>query len=256
MKSESLRSRREAEFFNSIGKKQTEAWWGHLTPAGARRDARRARLVVEAIALQPGQRALEIGCGGGSFASRYSHCLPPDTAVDAIDIAESLIQHAQQRTDIAPGVVMSFQVGNVERLQFPDCCFDAVFGSSILHHLELERAMPELIRVLRPGGRFCFAEPNMANPEVWLTRNVSWLRKRSQTSDEETAFYRWQIRRICQQNGLIAVRSRPFDFLHPSTPASIIPIVDSLGRCIESLPLLREISGSLLITAFKASPGA
>jgi SAM-dependent methyltransferase len=49
-------------------------------------------------------------------------------------------------------------------LPFPDRTFDAVLGKQILHHLDLRVAVPEIARVLRPGGRAVFLEPLIHNP--------------------------------------------------------------------------------------------
>ena len=49
-------------------------------------------------------------------------------------------------------------------LPFRDGAFDAVLGKQILHHLDLKIAIPEIARVLRPGGRAVFLEPLIHNP--------------------------------------------------------------------------------------------
>jgi len=49
-------------------------------------------------------------------------------------------------------------------LPFPDRTFDAVLGKQILHHLDMKIAVPEIARVLRPGGRAVFLEPLIHNP--------------------------------------------------------------------------------------------
>jgi hypothetical protein len=105
------------------------------------------------------------------------------------------------------------------------------------------------LRVLKPGGRFCFAEPNWLNPHVMLERSLPVLRRWFRNSPDEVAFTRWGIRAELESMGLRDVEVRPFDFLYPATPRSLIGIVESLGRVAERTPALREIAGSLLITA-------
>ena len=51
-----------------------------------------------------------------------------------------------------------------EMLPFADGSFDAVLGKQILHHLDMTIAIPEIARVLRPGGRAVFLEPLIHNP--------------------------------------------------------------------------------------------
>jgi SAM-dependent methyltransferase len=124
-------------------------------------------------------------------------------------------------------------------------------GNAVLHHLRLERALPELLRVLCPGGRFAFAEPNILNPHVFVERTVPWVARRLDDSPGETAFVRWRIRRVLEHAGLIEVDVRPFDFLYPLVPPALIPATERLGRLLEHTPVIREIAGSLLIAARK-----
>jgi hypothetical protein len=63
------------------------------------------------------------------------------------------------------------------------------------------------------------------------------------------AFSRAYARRAAEASGLVEVEVRPFDFLHPSSPAPWIERVESFGRFLERLPIVREFSGSLLVSA-------
>ena len=62
---------------------------------------------------------------------------------------------------------------NAEALDFEDESFDLAFGSGILHHLQLSKALPEIERVLRPGGRVIFSEPTGHNPVINLYRRFT-----------------------------------------------------------------------------------
>ena len=68
-------------------------------------------------------------------------------------------------------------------------------------------------------------------------------------TEDETAFFRWKLRRQIESAGFKSVEVRPFDFLHPLVPAALVAQTDRLGRLMERIPMLREIAGSLLITA-------
>jgi SAM-dependent methyltransferase len=136
---------------------------------------------------------------------------------------------------------------------FEDCSvdgpFDAVIGSSILHHLDLNRTWPKIFDLLRPGGRMSFAEPNMLNPQIYAERR--FRRFFPSVSPDETAFVRSRLRKTLEQHGFVDVRIIPFDWLHPSTPPSLIPLVQRVGRMMESLWPIREFSGSLAIRAVR-----
>ena len=93
----------------------------------------------------------------------------------------------------------------------------------------------------------------MLNPQVSLERNVRWIGRWLDNSPGETAFVRWRIRPELTRLGLVDVRTRPFDFLYPLTPARWIAAVERLGRALERVPVLAEIAGSLLITGRKVA---
>ena len=73
--------------------------------------------------------------------------------------------------------------------------FDTIVGVSVLHHLNMELTLRNTFPVLRPGGRFAFSEPNMANPQVWAERHVSWVARRRHVTEHETAFRADQLAR-------------------------------------------------------------
>jgi 2-polyprenyl-3-methyl-5-hydroxy-6-metoxy-1,4-benzoquinol methylase len=112
-----------------------------------------------------------------------------------------------------------------ERIQFmekrfDDCDlegpFDAIIGSSVLHHLELEAVLTKIHSLLKPGGIMSFAEPNLLNPQVFMMFNFrQWF---PCISPDEHAFTRWHIQRLLQQIGFASIRIKPFDWLHPATP--------------------------------------
>jgi len=75
-----------------------------------------------------------------------------------------------------------FYVMDAHKLKFPDNSFDAVIGGNILHHLDLETALKEISRVLKPGGICVFHEPLDMNP---VGRIVRKLTPSARTKDEK-----------------------------------------------------------------------
>ena len=64
---------------------------------------------------------------------------------------------------------------------------DSVVGSSVLHHLEVDAALKEIWRVLKPGGLVFFTEPNMMNPQIAVQENVPAIKERlGDSSPDET----------------------------------------------------------------------
>lgn len=240
-----MNSRAEHEIAH--GKKLTagnpEEIWGWSTPAGKRRAERRGEMIRRDAALGPGTTALEIGCGSGIFTEILAHS---GAKILAVDISEDLLQIARERS-LPPE-----QVQFVAK-RFEDCIlngpFDAVVGSSVLHHLEIKPALEKIFELLKPGGWMCFTEPNMLNPQIMIQKNIPWIKERMNDSPDETAFFRWPLQSMLEKIGFTAVHITPFDWLHPYTPERMINSVAITGLWLEKVPILREIAGSLYIRA-------
>jgi 2-polyprenyl-3-methyl-5-hydroxy-6-metoxy-1,4-benzoquinol methylase len=237
----SSRAEREIQHGRLLAESDPELTWGWGTPAGAVRARRRAELIAEGAGMRPRIRALEIGCGTGMFTEMFA---ATGAQIVAVDISGELLEKARTRR-LPPDRIRFLQK------RFEECAldgpFDAIVGSSILHHLDLREALPRIHTLLRPGGLMAFAEPNMLNPQIALQKNIPWLKRLLGDSPDETAFVRWSFRRRLLQAGFEAVIVTPFDWLHPATPASMIPLVSRIGLGLERVPILRELAGSLLI---------
>lgn len=227
-----------------------EAVWNWSSPAGQKRADRRAQYLASVGKLSSNVKALEIGCGTGLFTRKIWRLTAAN--ITAIDISEELLNIARRNDSIGPGKYIN---GDAMHLGFADGEFEVVFGSSILHHLDFDKVLPEIFRVLKNGGRMTFAEPNMLNPQILIQKNVPAIKKRLGDSPDETAVVRWKLARQMRQIGFTNVRIFPYDFLHPMTPPLLIPLVSRLGEFLENIPVLREIAGSVMIYGEK-SPAA
>lgn len=218
-----------------------EQIWNWAGPAGRVRWERRVAFV--AARLPRGGRVLEVGCGTGLLTEALAAA---GARLTAIDVSGDLLRRAAARVAGVGGVQLARQ--NAYCTGFRGASFDAIVGISVLHHLDLPLALAEFRRLLRPGGKLLFSEPNMANPIVLATKNVTWLKRRAGDSPDETAFFRGGLARSLRRAGFDA-RVEPFDFLHPGTPASLVRPTEALSRLLERLPVVRELGGSLLVEA-------
>ena len=115
-----------------------------------------------------GADVLEYGCG----AQPHSLEVARDArSVHGIDISPVAIEQARASATAEGLDRFEFTVGDAESLDFPDDSFDLVFGSAIVHHLEIDRALRDVARVLRPEGRALFIEPLGHNPLINLYRS-------------------------------------------------------------------------------------
>lgn len=104
--------------------------------------------VVGALDLQPHERVLEVGFGGGAaLATALSH--EPTLALSGLDLSPEMVTRCRKRF----GDKLQLAQGSVEAQPFADAAFDKVFGANISYFWSnFERAAGELRRVLRPGG--------------------------------------------------------------------------------------------------------
>lgn len=219
-----------------------EAAWSWNTAAGRVRAQRRAELVSKSAGLGKGMRVLEVGCGTGLFTELFSKS---GAHILAIDISPDLLNIAEQR-GLNPNRV-EFRELRFEDSDFEDS-FDAIIGSSVLHHLDLRIALQNMYRLLKPKGVLAFAEPNMLNPQIWAERNIDFVRKLTNTSPNESAIAARRLYRQLTSLGFSEISIRNFDWLHPLTPPLLIGPISIVGSVLERIPIIRSFSGSVLIS--------
>ena len=116
-----------------------------------------------------GKRLLDLGCGAGETAVFFAL---QGARVAAADVSEHMLRIAsalatQRGVRLEPVKILA------EAMPFGDDTFDCIYGNGVLHHVELEPALREVSRVLRPGGRAVFIEPLSHNPAIKVYRRLA-----------------------------------------------------------------------------------
>jgi SAM-dependent methyltransferase len=120
----------------------------------------------------PGRTVLDYACGNGDMAIRFARAGAAITV--GIDISEVSVRNAAENAERAGcGDRTRFLQRDCEATTFPADSFDRILCSGMLHHLDLNRAFPELFRILRPGGRVLCAEALDYNPAIKLYRRLT-----------------------------------------------------------------------------------
>ncbi len=119
--------------------------------ASAGATARRAK-ILEALALKPGFRVLDVGSGPAHQVFEMSSVMGNSGRIDGVDAAESALDIARQRCSELDNV--NFQLGDASNLPFDNATFDAVMLSQVFEYLDdVSGAIAEMFRVLKSGGR-------------------------------------------------------------------------------------------------------
>ena len=118
-----------------------------------------------------GRRVLVPGCGFGEDAIRLARL---GAEVEAFDISPDVLDIARRRCAEFAYSGVNFGVTPCEAIAFPDNSFDLVFFVDILHHVDIAKAIAEIARVLKPGGRVIGDE---LYTHSFIQRNIreSWL---------------------------------------------------------------------------------
>lgn len=110
--------------------------------------------------IQAGEAVLDIGCGAGVDTFIAAIMVGPQGRVKGLDVTPEMIARAAANLALLPALQnVSFETGAAESLTFPDNAFDVVISNGVLNlTLDKEKALREVHRVLKPGGRLMLAD--------------------------------------------------------------------------------------------------
>ncbi|QEH36673.1 Demethylmenaquinone methyltransferase [Aquisphaera giovannonii] len=126
---------------------------------------------IRAVAADRPFRVLDVGCGTGLFASRIRAAMP-EAEVVGIDLVPEMLAKGRRRWEFLADNVIPVR-GDSERLPFASGTFDFVTCANSFHHYpNQERAVQEMQRVLRPGGRLLIIDGYRDGPWGWFIYDV------------------------------------------------------------------------------------
>ena len=158
------RRRRAASVRDVPNAAQIENWDGpggeHWVAEAARYDRMNqafADRIVEALAPQPGERILDVGCGNGALALAIADRVGADGGVVGLDISGPMLANARRRAAAIGASNVTFDKGDAQVHPIPERSFDAVVSRfGVMFFEDPVAAFGNLCRALKPGGRLAF----------------------------------------------------------------------------------------------------
>jgi ubiquinone/menaquinone biosynthesis C-methylase UbiE len=173
-------------------------------------------LIIEALRLGAGQIVLDLGCGTGADVIDIAKLVGPDGRVVGLDVSEALISEARRRWGDSE-LPIEFLIGDAQELEFDDASFDACRTERMLMHVpDEQRALAEMVRVTRPGGRVAAFDLDHDTHIVdSLEKDTTRMVVRSFNDGLQHGWIGRQLPRLFREHGLTEVTVVPHQLFLP-----------------------------------------
>ena len=197
--------------------------------------------LIEAAALRPGERVLDVACGTGIVTRMAAEGVAPDGSVAGLDANPGMLAVARQAC--APELGIEWHHGPAEAIPLPDDSFDVVLcGMGLQFFSDRGAALEQIRRVLDEGGRFVANLPGPEPPPLRLMAESLSRHVGPQAGGFVHAVFSLheedEVRELLDGAGFsdLDVRSEP-------TPLSLPAPADFLWQYVQSTPLAAAFAG-------------
>lgn len=188
----------------------------------------RRRQLIDSVSVQPGERILDVGCGGGQLSAEIAELVGPAGRVDGVDVSDEMVGAARRRfRDQLFSSSLHFTQADAAELPFADGSFDAAIAHMVYEYVNpIDTALRELRRVLRKGGRILIVDHD-SDSVVWHSSNQGRMARVLQAWDEHLA-HPWLPRDLearLRTAGFADVRIEPHAILETGEGHYLIDMV-------------------------------
>ncbi|WP_084667046.1 class I SAM-dependent methyltransferase [Thermanaeromonas toyohensis] len=154
------------------------------------------KTIIRELAIKPGSIILDVGTGTGVLLPFLVEATGQDGKVVALDIAEEMLARAKAKNIHN----VDYVLGDITCTPFDENTFDEVICNSCFPHvLDKPRALREMARLLKPGGRLVICHPMSREAVNELHRSIGGVVGNDLLPDDE------EMQSLCRQAGLVQV---------------------------------------------------
>lgn len=205
--------------------------------------------------ITAGDRVLDVGCGSGVVTREIARRVGSPGLAVGLDPSPALLAAARELAEKAGfGDRMEFREGDARRLPIPDRSFDVVVCVTVLSHVPKgEAAIPEFVRVLRPGGRLGVFDFDadmtvITHPDRALTRRI--VAAASDAMAVNGCLAR-QLPSLFQRAGLVDVRARGFFPLETELQSFYANLAERCAEVAVKTGAITEFESRTWLDAFR-----
>lgn len=167
-------------------------------------------LEIAVLAVDPGACVLDVGCGTGDDAREIAGLVGPNGKVVGLDSSAAMVEESRKRAS-SSSLPVEFVQGDAYKLQFPDRSFDRTRADRVFVHLQdPERALDEMVRVLKPGGRVVVSDVDMGTCFIDSVHHETTRKVLNSFTDSlGSGWVGRSLPRMSRQAGLLDVECAP-----------------------------------------------